>query len=207
MFYNWEHREKLPELIRRNNFTYFEILDNAGRNNYTSIAENSDQVAEELENLILNVDGGEFTVIIYPDKKKKLGTSQVFKYKKTNVAQTAINGYSAETLKDKIELERLKWEREQIEKTPETPQINPYVAGLQTTFEFMNEAPKTPLGAALLNWLNRPKQGVAGLPSELEQINEIIQSTGFANQIYGALLQKLKTDVVGTLTKIQNALK
>lgn len=202
MYYNWNHREKLPDLIRRNDFTYFEILDNNGKINYTSINETSDTVADELQEQVNNIETGEFTIIVYPDRKKKLGSQQIFKYKnQTTNNNNSISGISQREYELSLQNARLKWEQELQQSENQNEQINPFVAGLQTFDMFLEKwEPR------IKPYIGNKQTGVNGLPSELEQIDKIIQSTGFANQIYSALLARLKSNTAETLRKLQTAL-
>jgi len=201
MYYNWNHREKLPDLIRRNEFTYFEILDNNGKINYTSINETAESVAEELSDQVNNIETGEFTIVVYPDRKKKLGSQQIFKYKNQASNNNTVSGISQREYELSLQNARLKWESENRESETQNEQINPFVAGLQTFDMFLEKwEPR------IKPYIGTKQSGVNGVPSDLEQIDKIIQSTGFANMIYSALLARLKSNPGETLQKLKTAL-
>ncbi len=110
-FFNSAYKDKLPDLMKTQNLTYFEICDSKDKVMvYCPSGLSSEQASEFLADNLEGFIDGEFVVSLYESNKKK-SISQTFPFKINN-AVTGISGASTLPVQERLALEKKIWELE-----------------------------------------------------------------------------------------------
>jgi len=110
-FFDSAYKNKLPDLMKTHNFTYFEICDSKDKVMvYCPSGLSSDQASEFLADNLAGFIEGEFSVSLYESNKKK-SISQTFPFRLTS-AENRISGTSSLPIEERLSLERKIWDLE-----------------------------------------------------------------------------------------------
>jgi hypothetical protein len=212
--YKWERRGQIAELMIKNNFCYFDLMDGSQKTffRFDIAGATANEAANELNEQLDGISEGVVIVTIQENVKKKTNYQQFyFKVKET----PAINGLNPDYIAEKLDaaLFRQKIEltqKHEIEKNDLKEQIrdlnervnsdiitkalnNPFIQNRIEKFA-------TKFGAS------EPTAAINGVNEDLERIKAHIPEPFFSSML-SHLANALDKDEQGTIAKLQSIFK
>jgi len=209
--YKWEKRGAIADLMIKNNYSYFDLMNGAQQRFYIfdTPGATANEAANELNEQLDSIFEGVVIVTIQPDAKKKTNYRQFyFKVKET----PAINGFNPDYIGEKLEAALF---RQKIELTQnfdrEKNQLSETIKGLQEEINgnVFNKLLNTPaVQNKLLGVIDKftgtePAGAINGVNEDIERIKAHIPEPFFSSMIL-KLADALDKDEQGTIKKLQS---
>lgn len=208
--YKWEKRGAIADLMIKNNYSYFDLMNGAQQRFYVfdTPGATANEAANELNEQLDSIFEGVVIVTIQPDAKKKTNYRQFyFKVKET----PAINGLNSDYIGEKLEAALF---RQKIELTQnfdrEKNQLSETIKGLQEEINgnVFNKLLNTPaIQNKLLGVIDKftgtePAGAIHGVNEDLQRIYRHIPEP-FYNDLINKLADALDNDASGTIEKLK----